>query len=178
WGSDHNYCFTTTALTSQIWLIYEKDNEWHAESVGTIGDPAKIPLPVDISITADDKHLWVNTWNDGMTRVFDISNPHNAVEVKAHHIGDQVNMLSQSWDGKRVYFTTSLLSNWDKGDVPEVEGPPQFFKAFDQANNELTHKFTIDFAKEKLGMPHQMRFGAYSLYSKTPDNKNLAELSQ
>jgi selenium-binding protein 1 len=52
--------------------------------------------------------------------------------VKAHKIGDQVNMLSQSWDGKRIYFTTSLLANWDKGDVPDVEGPPQFFKAFDQ----------------------------------------------
>ena len=80
-GSQNNYCFTTTALTSQIWLIYEKDGEWNTESVATIGDPAKIPLPVDISITADDKHLWVNTWNDGMTRVFDISDPHNAKEV-------------------------------------------------------------------------------------------------
>ena len=56
WGSQNNYCFTTTALTSQIWLIYEKDGEWNTESVATIGDPAKIPLPVDISITADDKH--------------------------------------------------------------------------------------------------------------------------
>jgi hypothetical protein len=34
-------------------------------------------------------------------------------------------------------------------------------------NNDLVLKFTIDFAAEKLGMPHQMRFGAYSLYSKT-----------
>ena len=23
-------------------------------------------------------------------------------------------MVSQSWDGKRVYFTSSLLANWDK----------------------------------------------------------------
>ena len=37
----------------------------------------------------------------------------------------------------------------------------------------LSHKFTIDFGAEKLGMPHQMRFGAYSLYSKKPNNKNL-----
>ena len=78
----------------------------------------------------------------------------------------------------RIYFTTSLLANWDKGDVPEVEGPPQFFKAYDQVDNDLVLKFTIDFAKEKLGMPHQMRFGAYSLYSKSPDNKNMAELSK
>jgi len=45
-------------------------------------------------------------------------------------------------------------------------------------DNDLVLKFTIDFAKEKLGMPHQMRFGAYSLYSKSPDNKNMAELSK
>ena len=87
-------------------------------------------------------------------------------------------MLSQSWDGKRIYFTTSLLANWDKGDVPDVEGPPQFFSAYDQENDNLIHKFTIDFGKEKLGMPHQMRFGAYSLYSKSPNNKDLAELNQ
>jgi hypothetical protein len=31
--------------------------------------PAKIPLPVDISITADGKGLWVNTFMDGMTPV-------------------------------------------------------------------------------------------------------------
>jgi selenium-binding protein 1 len=42
----------------------------------------------------------------------------------------------------------------------------------------LIPKFTLDFAKEKLGMPHQMRFGAYSLYSKSPENKNMAELSK
>lgn len=116
--SDHFFqvVFVATALTSQIWLIYEKDGEWHTESVGTIGDPAKIPLPVDISITADDQHLWVNTWNDGMTRVFDISDPHMAKEVYTHKIGDQVNMLSQSWDGKRVYFTSSLLANWEQTD--------------------------------------------------------------
>ena len=23
WGSNNNYCFTTTALTSKLWLIYE-----------------------------------------------------------------------------------------------------------------------------------------------------------
>jgi methanethiol oxidase len=43
--------------------------------VATIGDPAKIPLPVDISITRDGKGLWVNTFMDGMTRYFDLSNP-------------------------------------------------------------------------------------------------------
>jgi selenium-binding protein 1 len=69
WQPNHNYCFTTTALTSQIWLIYEDQaGEWQAKAVADIGDPAKIPLPVDISITSDDNGLWVQTFMDGKTR--------------------------------------------------------------------------------------------------------------
>jgi hypothetical protein len=46
WGPNHNYAFTTTALTSQLWLIYEDEvGEWRAEAVADIGDPSKIPLP-------------------------------------------------------------------------------------------------------------------------------------
>ena len=58
WGAKNNYCFTTTALTSEIWLIYEDDDgDWQADKVADIGDASKIPLPVDISITADDQQL-------------------------------------------------------------------------------------------------------------------------
>ena len=45
-----------------------------------------------------------------------------------------------------------------------------------QISKKVTFQF--DFVAEKLGMPHQMRFGAYSLYSKSPNNKDLAELNQ
>ena len=166
WGSRSNYCFTTTALTSKIWLIYEDGNGvWQAKAVADIGDASKIPLPVDISITADDQQLWVNTWNDGLTRLFDISNPHAPVQVMERKIGAQVNMVSQSWDGERVYYTSSLLANWDKVEAPEGEDL-QYFKAYNWIDGELEHQFTIDFVAAKLGTPHQMRFGAYSLYGK------------
>jgi len=166
WGSKNNYCFTTTALTSEIWLIYEDDDgDWHAEKVADIADASKIPLPVDISITADDQHLWVNTWNDGMTRLFDISDPHAPVQVMEQKIGAQINMVSQSWDGERVYYTSSLLTNWDKVEAQEGEDL-HYFKAYSWKDSELTHQFTVDFLAEKLGTPHQMRFGAYSLYGK------------
>ena len=118
-----------------------------------------------MSIAADDSKLWVNTWNDGMTRLFDISDPHKPKEVYTKKIGDQVNMLSQSWDGKRVYFTSSLLTNWDKAEGKS--GDVQYFKAYDWDGKKLKQKFAIDFAKEKIGSPHQMRFGAYALYKKT-----------
>ena len=164
WGARSNYCFTSTALTSKIWLIYEDDGgDWHAKAVADIGDASKIPLPVDISISADDQHLWVNTWNDGMTRLFDISDPHAPTQVMEEKVGAQVNMVSQSWDGERVYYTSSLLANWDKVEASEGEDL-QYFKAYSWDQAKLTHQFTVDFLEQKLGNPHQMRFGAYALY--------------
>lgn len=162
WGSSNNYCFTTTALTSKIWLIYEDEaGEWQAKDVADIGDASKIPLPVDISISSDDKHLWVDTFMDGKARLFDISDPHSPKQVYEKKIGKQVNMASSSWDGSRVYFTSSLLGNWDK----KGEDLDQYFAAYDWNGEELVKKFEINFYEKKLGRPHQMRFGAYSLYS-------------
>ena len=169
WSGTNNWCFTTTALTSKMWLVYEDENGvWHADDVADIGDPAKVPLPVDISITADDKGLWVQTFMDGKTRYFDISDPHNPKQVYEKVIGSQVNMISQSWDGKRAYFTTSLLSNWDK----TGKDNEQFFKLYHWNGKKLDHQFTIDFNKLKLGRAHQMRFGAYSLYSQKPNSSD------
>ena len=174
WSGTNNYCFTSTALTAQIWLIYEDEHGvWQADAVADIGDPSKVPLPVDISITADDQGLWVQTFMDGKTRYFDISDPHNPEQVYEHVIGAQVNMVSQSWDGKRNYYTTSLLSHWDKAGKDDE----QFIKLFHWNGKKLVHQFTIDFKKLKLGRAHQMRFGAYSLYSQK-QNSTDTMLSQ
>ena len=168
WGSQSNYCFTTTALTSKIWLLYEDDaGEWQGKAVADIGDASKIPLPVDISISADDKHLWVNTWNDGKVRLFDISDPHNPKQVFEEQIGEQINMVSQSWDGERVYFTSSLLANWDKTGSSDGKDV-QYFKLFGWDGEKLTLDFNLDFVQMGLGSPHQMRFGAYALYGQAP----------
>jgi len=165
WGPTHNYAFTTTALTSKLWLIYEDDKgEWQAKEVADIGDPSTIPLPVDISIGTDDKTLWVDSFMDGKVRLFDISDPFHPKPIYEKTIGSQLNMVSQSWDGKRLYFTSSLLANWDK----KGQDDQQFLKAYEWDGHELTHKFTVDFYKEKLGRSHIMRFGAYSLYGKVP----------
>lgn len=171
WQSDHNYCFTSTALTSKIWLIYEEDNgEWQAKPVADIGDPSKIPLPVDISIQSDDNLLWVNTFMDGKTRGFDISDPFNPKQIVEKKIGAQVNMVSSSWDGKRLYYTSSLLANWDK----KGQDNEQFFKAYSWDGKQMKEQFALDFIAEKFGRPHQMRFGARSLYTTAdPDAGNL-----
>jgi selenium-binding protein 1 len=173
WGPHHDYCFTSTALTSKLWLIYEDaDGEWQAKAVADIGDASKVPLPVDISISAEDSRLWVNTWNDGKTRLFDISDPHAPKQIMEETIGGQVNMVSQSWDGERVYFTSSLLANWDKQE--STGGDLQYFKLYDWDGEKLKQRFEIDFHAEGLGSPHQMRFGAYALYGQRPPAKVAA----
>ena len=123
-----------------------QQGEWQAKAVSDIGEPAKIPLPVDISITSDDAGLWVDTFMDGKKRLFDISDPFNPKQVYEREIGKQINMISQSWDGKRAYFTSSLLANWDKkGDDNE-----QYFKAFEWNGKELVLSFSIDFNAETI----------------------------
>ena len=140
WGARSNYAFTSTALTSKLWLIREENpGVWKAKAVADIGDPAKVPLPVDIS------------------------DPDHPKQVYEKKIGSQLNMVSQSWDGKRVYFTSSLLANWDK----KGKDDEQFLKAYNWDGKELTPAFAIDFYAEKLGRPHIMHFGAASLYGKT-----------
>jgi selenium-binding protein 1 len=159
---EHDYCFTEAALTSKLWLIYKEGAaDWQVREVADIGDPSKVPLPVAFSISSDDRMLWITTFMDGMARGFDVSDPHHPVEVYQKQIGAQVNMVSQSWDGKRLYFTSSLLSNWDK----KGEANEQFLKAYDWDGKELKERFAIDFTREKLGRPHHMKFGAYSLYA-------------
>ncbi|APV49398.1 selenium-binding protein [Betaproteobacteria bacterium GR16-43] len=154
-----NWAITAAALTSKLWLVKQEGKEWVAKEVGTIGDPAKIPLPVDISITADGKGLWVNTFMDGKTRYFDLTNPEAPKQTYEKVTGKQVNMISQSWDGKRVYVSSSLLENWDKGGADNE----QFVRAFNWNGKELTPAFEVDFAKEKLGRAHHMKFSAKPL---------------
>lgn len=158
---DHHYAFTSTALTSKLWGIFRKDDgTFEAVALADIGDPAKVPLPVDISLSADDRFLFVDSFMDGMLRVFDVSEPRKAHVVYETKIGGQVNMVSQSWDGKRLYFTTSLLANWDGTSGSD----PQFLKAYGWNGVELTPAFEVDFLAEKLGRPHIMNFGQMDFY--------------
>jgi len=169
-----NWAVAATALTSKIWLIkQDAKGEWQALDVADIGDPSKIPLPVDISIAANGKGLWVNTFMDGKTRYFDLSDPEHPKQTYEKVTGKQVNMVSQSWDGKRVYVTSSLLANWDK----KGESDEQFLRAFNWDGKELTPVFEVDFYKEKLGRAHHMKFGTNAIkaaYEDATDDKLAA----
>ncbi|HEV8543328.1 MAG TPA: selenium-binding protein SBP56-related protein [Verrucomicrobiae bacterium] len=162
WGPRHNYAFTATALGSKIWLVHEAESgDWKATEVAHVGPEGQGVLPVDISLSADDNLLFVDSFGDGKCRVYDVSNPLQPKLIHEQTIGRQVNMVSQSWDGKRLYFTTSLLANWDKTGADN----DQFLKGYDWNGRELKPTFTVDFKEEKLGRPHIMRFGSASLYN-------------
>src|SRR3977135_1241795 len=157
WGPTHNYAFTATALTSKLWLVYADDKgEWQAKEVAPISDVKGGVLPVDISLSADDKTLFVDCFGDGKCRVFDVSNPQQPKQIYEKQIGKQLNMASQSWDGKRLYFSSSLLSRWDKGG----DDNEQFVKGCVWDGKELTQQFALDFTALKLGRPHHMLFGS------------------
>ena len=157
----HYFAFTAAALTGKLWGVFRKDDgTFEAADLGPIGDRKSPPLPVDISLSADDRFLFVSTFMDGSVRVFDVSNPRAPVLAHEQKIGKQLNMVSQSWDGKRVYFTSSLLATWDKTG-PDGE---QFVRVFDWDGKMFAKRFEIDFVAAKLGRPHIMNLGSEDFY--------------
>jgi selenium-binding protein 1 len=162
WGPNHNYAFTATALSSKLWLVYADDKgEWQAKEVAPISDVKGGVLPVDISLSADDKTVFVGCFGDGKCRVFDVSDPQHPRQIYEKQIGKQVNMVSQSWDGKRLYFTSSLLSRWDKQGADNE----QFLRGYAWDGKELKPAFDLDFTALKLGRPHHMLFGSTKIGS-------------
>jgi methanethiol oxidase len=161
WDPSHNYAFTATALTSKLWLVYEDAaGEWQAKEVAHIGKENAGVIPVDISLSADDKTLFVSCFADGTCRVLDVSDPHRPRQIHESVIGSQVNMVSQSWDGTRLYFTSSLLAHWDK----QGDDDQQFLKAYEWDGRRLRERFAVDFKQAALGRPHMMHFGSSQLY--------------
>jgi len=173
-GPEQYWAVTSAALTSKLWGVFRKsDGTFEAAEIADIGDPAKIPLPVDLSLATDGRHLFVDTFMDGTVRVFDLSDPRKPKVVHEKRIGSQVNMVSQSWDGKRVYFTSSLLANWDKTGADDE----QFLKGFTWDGKQLTPAFAVDFKAEKLGRAHQMNFGSIDFYRGRAAGAELSPLA-
>jgi len=145
---NHHYAFTSTALTGQLVLIHRQDDgTWAAKNIAEIG----ANIPVDISIAPDDSKIYVNSYGDGTLRVYDVTNPFEGKLIHQVKLGEQANMVSTSWDGQRLYATSSLLSNWDKpGD--------HWLKGLAWEGGQLVPKFTTDFGG--VGRAHIMNFGA------------------
>jgi selenium-binding protein 1 len=53
-----------------------------------------------------------------------------------------------------------LLAKWDKKEAEDEH----FLKLYKWDGTELKHEFTVDFVKEELGRPHDMKFGTVSAH--------------
>ena len=160
--SGDNWAITAAALTSKLWLVKPRPR---ATGRPRRSRPSAIRPRSRCRSTsasrATARGLWVNTFMDGTTRYFDLSNPEAPKQTYTKVTGKQVNMISQSWDGKRVYITSSLLANWDKGGADNE----QFLRGFTWDGKELKQVFEVDFTKEQLGRAHHMKLGSNSLKS-------------
>jgi selenium-binding protein 1 len=171
WASspENNWAVTTTALGHEMILVERKaDGTFAAKKVADVGEI----LPVDISLSADDKRLFVTGFMTGELKSYDMTDPSKPRLVEAIPLGPQANMVSQSWDGQRVYVTSSLLSKWDKQDatwwVKKLNLGPD-------GKLVLEKGFEVDFAK--LGRPHQMNFGSRALYGSGSEAEKVARVS-
>ena len=80
-----------------------------------------------------------------------MSTPFEGKLVESVKLGERANMVSSSWDGKRLYATNSLLSKWDKpGDY--------WLKAYAWEGGKLVAKFTTDF--NAVGRAHIMNLNS------------------
>lgn len=100
------------------------------------GFKAVPPLVTDISLSVDDRFLYVSCWGTGEMRQYDVSDPFNPrltgsvrlggiVRRAAHPSGPQTplnggpQMVEVSRDGRRVYVTNSLYASWDEQFYPD-----------------------------------------------------------
>ncbi|HZR83630.1 MAG TPA: selenium-binding protein SBP56-related protein [Candidatus Binatia bacterium] len=170
WASspENDWAVSTTALDHKMVLVKRKpDGTFEAKTVADVGEI----LPVDLSLSADDKHLYVTGFMTGELKHYDMSDPEKPVLVETINLGPQANMVSQSWDGKRIYVTGSLLSKWDK---PDAKWWMKKFTLGPDGKLAEEKGFEVDFSK--LGRPHQMNFGSKALYGEAGGVDRVASL--
>jgi selenium-binding protein 1 len=176
----------TTNLEASIWTWYRENGEFHAKKTATIpaepNDPDKLPpllkgfgavppLISDIDLSLDDRYLYVACWGTGELRQYDVTDPMKprlTGSVRVGGIADGVphpsgrafdggpQMTEISRDGKRVYFTNSLYSSWDKQFYPKgVRGVQVMCKVKPEGGITLDPDFYVDFGADYGA--HQIR---------------------
>ncbi len=176
----------TTNLEGSIWTWWRENGEFKIEKTAIVppepadksllpellkGFDAVPPLISDIDLSLDDHYLYVSCWGTGEERQYDVSNPrkprlHSSVHVggiarRTKHPNGKTfqgapQMVEVSRDGKRVYFTNSLYSSWDKQFYPEgVAGAMVMARLGADGKMELDKDFWVEFPKGYSS--HQVR---------------------
>ena len=151
-------------------------------------------LITDFVISLDDKYLYLSNWLHGDVRQYDISDPHKPKLAGQVFIGGsirkggkvQINdengelvdipdingvklqgsaqMIQLSLDGKRLYVTNSLFSDWDKQFYPELAANGSQLILIDvdteKGGLSINKDFIVDFGKTDKGpyLAHEARY--------------------
>ncbi len=136
------------------------------------GFKAVPPLITDINLSLDDRFLYVSCWGTGEFRQYDVSDPFSPKLTGSVHLGGIVRraahpknpsqplnggpqMVEVSRDGKRIYFTNSLYSPWDKQFYPEgIRSWMVKLNAKPEGGMEIDRNFFADFGELRA---HQVR---------------------
>jgi selenium-binding protein 1 len=176
----------TTDLSGSVWL-WERagDGTVSVEKVITIpAEPAEAeqlppllapfgavpPLITDISLSVDDRNLYVSCWGTGELKRFDVSDPRAPRQTGSVHLGGIVRqaahpasgplnggpqMVETSRDGKRVYLTNSLYAAWDEQFYPDgIDGWFVKLDANDDGSLTVDPGVFVPYSGER---PHQVR---------------------
>ena len=178
--------YVGAALSSNVFRLYERDDEWHADKVIDV-DPREhpdwdIPVPgliTDLVVSMDDRYLFFANWLHGEVRMYDVSDTANprlvdtlslggmygdVREVKGRELVAGPQMLQLSLDGTRLYFTTSLFSTWDNQFFPEEgeKGSVMLKVDVDPRKGTMTldEEFLVDFGESPEGpaRAHEIRW--------------------
>jgi len=178
--------YVGAALSSNVFRLYERDGEWHAEKVIDVEprdhEDWDIPVPgliTDLVVSMDDRYLFFANWLHGEVRMYDVSDTANPRlvdtlslggmygdirEVKGRELVAGPQMLQLSLDGTRLYFTTSLFSTWDNQFFPEEgeKGSVMLKVDVDPRKGTMTldEEFLVDFGESPEGpaRAHEIRW--------------------
>jgi selenium-binding protein 1 len=177
---------STADLSASVWLWRRADDgRVSAEKVITIpAEPADAdalpeilkpfgavpPLITDISLSVDDRDLYVSCWGTGELKRYDVSNPGQPRETASVRIGGIVanaphpaagtvnggpQMVETSRDGRRVYLTNSLYASWDAQFYPRgIDGWFAKLDAGEDGSLTIDPDVYLEFHGER---PHQVR---------------------
>jgi selenium-binding protein 1 len=136
------------------------------------GFKAVPPLISDINLSLDDRFLYISCWGSGEFRQYDVSDPFKPKLTGSIHLGGIVRhaphpknpntplnggpqMVEVSRDGRRIYFTNSLYSPWDKQFYPEgIRSWMVKVNAKPQGGIEVDREFWLEFGDLRS---HQVR---------------------
>jgi selenium-binding protein 1 len=177
-------------LSSSIWMWHREQTNghgtWKMTKVIDIpaepADPETLPpllkgfgacppLVTDLSLSLDDRFLYVSCWGTGQMRQYDVSDPFHPKLTGCVRIGGIVNrashpaahgaplngapqMVQLSRDGRRVYITNSLYGAIDDQFYPDgIRGWMAKVDVNPQGGMEFDRNFLLQFDKLR---PHQV----------------------